>query len=155
MVSPSLSQGGRLITKNAYSSHVMTSHMYLQANLSPSDTTAAALSCLFVELATHPEVTKELQDELDDFFQENPEPDANALSRLKYLQACIDEALRVMPVVPSGPQRVTPPEGLEIDEDLFIPGDTIVQVPTYTLHRGTRSTMGGSQCLGPKLMRFQ
>lgn len=129
--------------------------MYLQAKLSPSDTTAAALSCLFVELATHPEVTKGLQDELDDFFQENPEPDANALSRLKYLQACIDEALRVMPVVPSGPQRVTPPEGLEIGEDLFIPGDTIVQVPTYTLHRGTRSAMGGSQWLGPKLMRFQ
>ncbi|KAK7738105.1 hypothetical protein SLS63_002438 [Diaporthe eres] len=97
---------------------------------------AAALSCLFMELATRPEVAKALQEELDAFFQENPEPDANALSRLKYLQACIDEALRIMPVVPSGGQRITPPEGLEISEDLFIPGDTIVQVPTYTLHRG-------------------
>lgn len=102
-----------------------------------SDTTAAALSYLFLELATHPEVAKELQKELDAFFQENPEPDANALSKLKYLQACIDEGLRAMPVVPSGPQRMTPPEGLQISENLFIPGDTIVQVPTYTLHRGT------------------
>lgn len=117
--------------------------MFLQTDTSLSDTTAAALSCLFVELASHPEVTKALQDELDAFFQENPEPDANALSKLKYLQACTDEALRIMPVVPSGGQRITPPEGLEISEDLFIPGDTIVQVPTYTLHRGTDLAMGG------------
>lgn len=93
-----------------------------------------------MELATHPEVTQALQEELDDFFQENPEPDANSLSRLKYLQACIDEALRIFPVVPSGPQRITPPEGLKISEDLFVPGGTIVQVPTYTIHRGMEFT---------------
>lgn len=87
-------------------------------------------------------MAKALQEEIDALFQENPGPDANALSRLKYLQACIDEALRIMPVVPSGGQRITPPEGLEISEDLFIPGDTIVQVPTYTLHRGTGSDHG-------------
>lgn len=117
----------------------------------PSDTTAAALSCLFVELTTHPEVAQTLQKELDDFFEENPEPDANGLSRLKYLQACIDEALRIMPVVPSGNQRLTPPEGLKISEDLFIPGDTIVQIPTYTLHRGTVAT-SSEISWGPKLI---
>lgn len=117
--------------------------MLRQTNTHASDTTAAALSCLFAELATHPEVTKALQDELDAFFQENPEPDANALSKLKYLQACTDEALRIMPVVPSGGQRITPPEGLEISGGLFIPGDTIVQVPTYTLHRGTDPAASG------------
>jgi cytochrome P450 family 628 len=102
-----------------------------------SDTTAAALSYLFLELATRPDVAKKLQKELDVLFHENPEPDANALSRLEYLQACINEGLRIMPVVPSGPQRMTPPEGLHISDNLFVPGDTIVQVPTYTLHRGT------------------
>ncbi|KUI60512.1 Tryprostatin B 6-hydroxylase [Cytospora mali] len=101
-----------------------------------SDTTAAALTYLFMELATHPDVTRALQEELDTLFQEDPEPDANALSKLKYLQACIDEALRIQPVVPSGLQRVTPPEGLQIGDDLFIPGDMMVQIPTYTLHRG-------------------
>lgn len=89
-----------------------------------------------MELATHPDVTQKLQEELDALFQEAPEPDANALSRLKYLQACIDEALRLQPVVPSGAQRITPPAGLQVKDDLFIPGDVIVQVPTYTLHRG-------------------
>ncbi|KAG8163285.1 hypothetical protein KVR01_006582 [Diaporthe batatas] len=111
----------------------------LTISIAGSDTTAAALSCLFVELATHPEVMEKLQTELDAFLQENSEPDAYALSKLKYLQACIDEGLRVMPVVPSGPQRVTPPEGLRISDNLFIPGDTIVQVPTYTLHRDERN----------------
>lgn len=111
----------------------------LTISIAGSDTTAAALSYLFLELATRPDVAKELQSELDAFFQENPEPDANAFSKLKYLQACVDEGLRMMPVVPSGPQRMTPPEGLQISEDLFIPGDTIVQVPTYTLQRDERN----------------
>lgn len=96
-------------------------------------------------------MTRALQEELDTFFQENPEPDANALSKVKYLQACIDEALRLMPVVPSGGQRITPPEGLKIDEGCFIPGDTIVQVPTYTLHRGTGPEVRKRMMAGPKL----
>lgn len=96
-----------------------------------------------MELSTHPEVAQALQEEVDAFFQENPDPDSNALSKLKYLQACIDEALRVLPTVPSGVQRLTPPEGLKITEDLFIPGDTIVQVPIYTLHRGMRFNAQG------------
>lgn len=94
-----------------------------------SDTTAAALTCLFLESATNPDVTRTLQDELDALFQENPEPDNNALSRLKYLQACIGEGLRLRPVVPSGAQRITPHGGLQIGLDLVIPGE----VPTYTL----------------------
>lgn len=36
---------------------------------------------------------------------------------------------------------MTPAEGLQISENLFVPGDTIVQVPTYTLQRGTYFTM--------------
>lgn len=61
--------------------------------------------------------------------------DHASLSKMKYLQACIDESLRLHPPVPSGLQRMTPREGLQIGET-FIPGDTIVQIPTYTLYRG-------------------
>ncbi|KAF4956783.1 hypothetical protein FGADI_3565 [Fusarium gaditjirri] len=57
--------------------------------------------------------------------------------RLAYLQACIDETLRLFPPVPSGLQRMTPPEGLRVG-DIFIPGDTIVTVPSYTLYRDER-----------------
>lgn len=100
-----------------------------------SDTTAAGLTCLFFELALHPEAAESLRAELDRYFAENEEPSALSLSKLDYLQACINESLRLHPPVPSGVQRMTPPEGLQLG-DTFIPGDTIVQVPTYTLHRG-------------------
>lgn len=44
----------------------------------------------------------------------------------------------------SGVQRITPPAGIQLG-DTFIPGDTIVQVPTYTLHRGESSGKRWSQ----------
>ncbi|KAK1585654.1 cytochrome P450, partial [Colletotrichum navitas] len=82
-----------------------------------------------------PDVYSRLREEIDDFFSQNAEPEHSALSKLPYLQACIDEALRLHPPVPSGVQRMTPPEGMEID-GTFIPGSTIIQVPTYTMFRG-------------------
>lgn len=108
----------------------------LTITVAGSDTTATSLTCLFLELATHPEAVCRLQRELDELFHENPAPDHYALSKLPYLQACVDEALRLYPAVPAGGQRVTPPEGLRIGEDLWIPGNTIVQTPQYILHRG-------------------
>lgn len=104
-----------------------------------SDTTASSLTCLFLELATHPEAVRQLQVELDELFRSTPEPDHYALSMLPYLQACVDEALRLYPAVPVGGQRIAPPEGLEIGEGLFVPGGTIVQTPQYLLHRGAET----------------
>ncbi|KAJ0312193.1 hypothetical protein COL516b_001265 [Colletotrichum fioriniae] len=100
-----------------------------------SDTTAASLTCLFFELAQKPDVYQRLREEIDDYFAQNAEPEHSALSKLPYLQACIDETLRLHPPVPSGVQRMTPPEGIDID-GTFIPGDTIIQVPTHTMFRG-------------------
>ncbi|KAK7447292.1 benzoate 4-monooxygenase cytochrome P450 [Colletotrichum acutatum] len=100
-----------------------------------SDTTAASLTCLFFELAQKPGVYQRLREEIDDYFAQNAEPEHSALSKLPYLQACIDETLRLHPPVPSGVQRMTPPEGIDID-GTFIPGDTIIQVPTHTMFRG-------------------
>lgn len=108
-------------------------------SIAGSDTTAAALTCLFLELATHPDITQKLQQELDALYQDNSAPDATALTRLEYLQACIDEGLRLHPPVPAGVQRVTPPGGLHIGDDVYIPGDVIVKIPTYLLHRDERS----------------
>lgn len=100
-----------------------------------SDTTAASLTCLFYELARHPEVVAKIQQEIDAYHAERDDADHLGLSKLKYLQACIDESLRLYPPVPSGVQRMSPPSGQQIG-DVFIPGNTIVQVPSYTLNRG-------------------
>ncbi|TPX18354.1 uncharacterized protein E0L32_011729 [Thyridium curvatum] len=104
-----------------------------------SDTTAATLSCLFYELAAHPECVKQLQTEVDPLFsgQEGQENDMRALAQLEHLNAVINEALRLHPPVPSGVQRMTGPEGLQIG-DTFVPGNTIVQIPSYTMFRDER-----------------
>lgn len=112
----------------------------LTITVAGSDTTAAAITCIFLELATHPEVARRLQEELDELYRGNPTPDHYALSKLPYLQACVDEALRLYPAVPAGGQRITPPDGLRVRDDLWVPGGTIVQTPQYALHLGRCST---------------
>lgn len=103
-----------------------------------SDTTAVTITSLFYELSQRLDICSQLQEEIDEYKKEHKKSDYASLSHLKLLQACIDETLRLHPVVPSGLQRMTPPEGLQIG-DTFIPGDTIVQVPSYTLQRGERA----------------
>ena len=100
-----------------------------------SDTTAAALTTLFFQLAIEPAQLSRLRDEIDDFFTLTKEIDSISLSKLSFLDAVINETLRLHPPVPSGVQRKTPTEGLQIGEN-FIPGETIVQVPLHTLFRG-------------------
>ena len=90
---------------------------------------------MFYHLALNPKMQKKLQAEIDAHFGSSPVVDNNTLADLPYLQAVMEEAMRLNPVVPGGTQRVTPPEGLRIGE-IFIPGDTIVQIPAFTIFRG-------------------
>lgn len=57
---------------------------------------------------------------------------------IPYVEAIINETLRLKPAVPSGQPRVTPPGGLQIDE-VWIPGDVNVVVPQYILQRDNRN----------------
>ncbi|KAI1017281.1 hypothetical protein LB505_002027 [Fusarium chuoi] len=102
-----------------------------------SDTTSVTLACLFYLLATNQDACLQLQEEIDNLFFSFSQPNYSKFSKLTYLQACIDETLRLFPPVPSGLQRMTPAEGLRVG-DIFIPGDTIVTVPSYTLYRDER-----------------
>ncbi|RYP10371.1 hypothetical protein DL764_000705 [Monosporascus ibericus] len=103
-----------------------------------SDTASGALTFLLFELCTHPDALRELRDEIDSFYRERATlTDYDDLHKLKYLQACINEAMRLHPAVPRGFQRMTPPEGLQAG-DYFIPGNAIVQIPTHTMFTDER-----------------
>lgn len=99
-----------------------------------SDTTAATLTNLFYELASSPTWTAKLQSEIDTVNHST----YRDLAKMPLLSATIDEALRLHPPLPSGMQRVTPPEGIKCN-DVYIPGDCIVQMPLHTLFRGRPS----------------
>ncbi|KAG6007056.1 hypothetical protein E4U21_006416 [Claviceps maximensis] len=130
---------------NSFESNALTSEydkrnfieeLYL-AVFAGSDTTAITMTCLCFELARHPDVAAKLRNELHDYFAAHETPDALSLSKAKYLNACIDETLRLYPAIPSGLQRVTPREGLQLGK-VYIPGETILHVRTYHLQRDER-----------------
>lgn len=54
-----------------------------------------------------------------------------AVEKMTYLNACIDEVLRIHPPVPAGPPRVVPPGGDTIDGH-FLPGGTTVSVGAWS-----------------------
>lgn len=90
---------------------------------------------MFFELSQNQKALQALQKEVDDLYASTENIDAITLSKLRYMDAVINETLRLHPPVPSGLQRMTPPEGLQIDQT-FIPGNTILQIPSYTMYRG-------------------
>ena len=66
------------------------------------DTTAANMAFTCYNLALHPEIQKRAQAEVDDIFADDPErdPTTEDLNRMKYLECCIKESLRLYPSVP-------------------------------------------------------
>ena len=67
--------------------------------------------------------------------------DNRLLATLPYLTALINETLRLHPPVPSGGLRDTPPEGI-LTGQTWIPGDTTVLIPQYSLGRSELRLVG-------------
>ncbi|KAH8434358.1 uncharacterized protein LDX57_012006 [Aspergillus melleus] len=103
-----------------------------------TDSIAYTLSALMWLLATHQKKQELLHEEVRRFPPSNSGFNHDyTKAGASYLDACINEALRLYPVVPGGIQRLTPPEGLAIAGQ-FIPGNTIVSTPIWSMHRDPR-----------------
>ena len=63
---------------------------------------------------TNPEALKKLTAEIRGAFKNEDEIDFASVSNLPYLLACLDEALRMYPPVPTGLPRVVPKGGASI-----------------------------------------
>ncbi|KAF9564495.1 cytochrome P450 [Agrocybe pediades] len=122
----------------------------LLAIVAGSDTTASVLSNAAYLLMSHPEKHRKLQREIDAAFREYQMLEFDPLrtydemlSKLPYLNAVLNETLRLFPAVPTTIQRA-PSKGtrgkmLQAENvSIFLPEGNGIMVPPYTLHRDPR-----------------
>ncbi|GME33891.1 Cytochrome P450 [Neofusicoccum parvum] len=102
-----------------------------------ADTAASTMINALYYLATHPDAQAQLQRAVDDAMPDG-EFEYNKIKDVPLLEAVINETLRLKPPVLSGNPRQTPPEGLRIDDDLYLPGGVDVVVPQWVVHRDER-----------------
>lgn len=123
-----------------------------------TETTATACGGLTYYLLKHPDKMERLVREIRTSFRNEEEMTITRMQRLDYLQACLNEVLRIYPPSVTGFQRRTPPEGAEIC-GRFVPGgvrqDLLVTIPAM-LMRMHRTGIGIciELCLLPKRAQF-
>lgn len=101
-----------------------------------SDTTSNSSCAITYHLAHNPQVQAKLHRELDEALGAEDDPVAtyDQVKRLEYLEAVINEALRIHSTSGIGLPRLVPEGGLTVCGRSF-PEGTVLSVPTYTIHR--------------------
>lgn len=90
-----------------------------------SETTATLLSGAVYLLTTHPDKLAKVANEVRSAFNSEEEITLNSVSRLSYMLACLNEALRCYPPVASGLPRVVPKGGAYV-AGKFVPEDVSI-----------------------------
>ncbi|KAJ6088480.1 hypothetical protein N7486_009741 [Penicillium sp. IBT 16267x] len=92
-----------------------------------SETTATLLSGATYFLLRSPHALAKLKEEIRGAFRSDADVTLEACNQLVYLQACLNEALRMYPPVPVGLPRIIDAQGDTIDGN-FVPGGISVSV---------------------------
>ncbi|KAL7798975.1 cytochrome P450 [Trichoderma afarasin] len=95
-----------------------------------TDTTATALVGWTYYICTHPSVYKRLTAEIRNAFTANDDIKWDNVRKLTYLEATLNEALRLFPPSPASQQRVVPSGGATI-AGYYVPAGTTVAVPPW------------------------
>ncbi|GIK06294.1 hypothetical protein Aspvir_001941 [Aspergillus viridinutans] len=107
--------------------------------LAGRDTTASLLGNLFFMLAKKPEIWNRLRAEIASL--EGRAPTYEELRGLRYVQCCINESLRLHPVVPRNERQAVRDTVLPLGggsdglSPVFVPKGTIVSYNVYAMHR--------------------
>jgi cytochrome P450 len=114
------------VTKNSHIEGIGLAPTELHSNgntfmLAGTETTATELSGLTYLLLKNPKKLGRLIKEIRGAFTRLEDITMVKLSQLSYLQACIEEGLRVYPPVPVGLPRITPDGGANVCNH-WIPG---------------------------------
>lgn len=92
-----------------------------------SETTATLLSGVTYFLLTNPDAYTKVKQEVREAFSAPEEMTLVTTSKLSYLHACLEEALRLYPPVPLALPRRTGKEGAIID-GVVVPGNVSLQI---------------------------
>ncbi|KAF2117930.1 cytochrome P450 [Lophiotrema nucula] len=98
--------------------------------LAGSETTATLLGGTTYLLCKHPDVLKKINDEVREAFKSDEEIDLLSVSKLDYMLAILDEALRIYPPAPNTGCRVVP-KGGAIVAGKWVPGGTCLRNQPY------------------------
>ncbi|XP_073531744.1 cytochrome P450 3A9-like isoform X1 [Phyllobates terribilis] len=95
------------------------------------ETTSMTLTYLFYNLATHPDVQKKLQEEVNSYLPDKASSTYDILMQMEYLDMVIQETLRMYP--PAGRLERVSKQTVEIN-GVTIPKGAVCMIPAYVLH---------------------
>ncbi|XP_069582772.1 cytochrome P450 3A2-like [Ranitomeya imitator] len=95
------------------------------------ETTSMTLTYLFYNLATHPDVQKKLQEEVDSYLPDKASSTYDILMQMEFLDMVIQETLPMYP--PAGRLEKVSKQTVEIN-GVTIPKGAVCMIPAYVLH---------------------
>uniref|UniRef100_A0A8C6IB06 unspecific monooxygenase n=1 Tax=Mus spicilegus TaxID=10103 RepID=A0A8C6IB06_MUSSI len=95
------------------------------------ETTSSTLSFTLHSLATHPDIQKKLQDEIDEALPNKATPTYDTVMEMEYLDMVLNETLRLYPIA-NRLERVCKKD-VELN-GVYIPKGSTVMIPSYALH---------------------
>ncbi|KAI1790041.1 cytochrome P450 [Ganoderma leucocontextum] len=121
------------------------------AVIAGADTSASALTALVYFILSDTASYHKLRDEVDTVYPAGSDPtDVTLHDRLVWMDACINETLRLQPPVPTnGPRQVSyDGPGVKIS-GRYVPPGTQVYIPPYSIHRDARYFSPSPECFLP------
>lgn len=106
--------------------------------LAGSETVATALSGMLYYLLEEPSCLARLTDEIRSSFKSEKEININSAAPLRYLNAVLEESMRLYPPVPAALPRMVPEPG-QIICDRFVPAGVSVGLPHYSCYHSAQN----------------
>lgn len=101
------------------------------------DTSATTTNYTLFQLAKHPDIQKKVQEEIDAYLLKNGNQlTYDVVNELPYTYACIEETLRLYPVIGVVTREVT--EDYTLPTGVFLERGTRIHLPVYSIHRDPR-----------------
>lgn len=105
--------------------------MLMFCRVAGSETTASLLAGLTMWLMRTPEKYRKLCDEIRGSFPTAQDMTFTRLQQLPFMNACLEEGMRIFPSIPTGLVRTVPKGGDSISGE-WIPGGTTVSVHAWS-----------------------